>query len=320
MEKDMVQKKKYNVEHKKLGQLFYTHYRAETWSDLIRFYKKLPARCAGTKTKWIFRGQKKYHDECDLSTGLELAYKAFNIPAAQKRAYEEGLIREFQRAAHLYVDNVPEMSDMLEWLLLMRHYGAPTRLLDWTYSFFVAVYFAIIDINDCEKTEGEIWILDREWFSAEKRIDRIIGGKHRMEYTLKFLRERIRPKDPNQWQGDPTFNSNLIATCLMKYLPGLLVYNVTPFRLNEKLIIQQGTFLLHGNIQHGFVENLSEQKVYASKSAKKLFRITIKTNVKGKKEILHELNEMNINGAVLFPGLDGFAKSLRIRLAFPEKL
>ena len=35
-----------------------------------------------------------------------------------------------------------------------------------------------------------------------------------------------------------------------------------------------------------------------------------------RREILRSLHRMNINRAALFPGLDGFAQSLKIRLAF----
>src|SRR5438093_2893211 len=38
----------------------------------------------------------------------------------------------------------------LEWLALMQHYGAPTRLLDFTYSFWIALFFAFEEAeNDC---------------------------------------------------------------------------------------------------------------------------------------------------------------------------
>jgi FRG domain len=50
--------------------------------------------------------------------------------------FEGRLIREFQRKAHHYPATVPDLDDTLESLALMRHHGAPTRLLDWIYSFF----------------------------------------------------------------------------------------------------------------------------------------------------------------------------------------
>ena len=52
----------------------------------------------------------------------------------------------------------PEDGDLLGWLGLMRHYGAPTRLLDWTMSPFVACYFAYESLTDTH--DGALWGLE----------------------------------------------------------------------------------------------------------------------------------------------------------------
>ena len=77
-----------------------------------------------------------------LITGLERACKAVDdgTPAA---AREVAIVREFMRRAHHYLPDVPRDDNWLEWLALMQHHGAPTRLLDWTYSPSVAVHFAL---------------------------------------------------------------------------------------------------------------------------------------------------------------------------------
>jgi hypothetical protein len=107
-----------------------------------------------------------------------------------------------------------------------------------------------------------------------------------------------------------------IVFTLLKY-PMTMVYNVTPFLLNKRVTIQQGTFLLPGNIQEPFETNLAESVKKGHNQACK--RVVIDVCIQQRNDILQELANSNIRQAVLFPDLDGLAKSLWTQLAFPEK-
>ena len=83
-------------------------------------------------------------DENQLLTSFDRIAKLANIKKEKRWYYEALILREFMRCAHLYLtkENIPASNDKLEWLSLMRHYKAPTRLMDFTYSFYIAAYFA----------------------------------------------------------------------------------------------------------------------------------------------------------------------------------
>ena len=99
--------------------------------------------------------------------------------------------------------------------------------------------------------------------------------------------------------------------------PISFVYPVNPFRLNERLIIQQGVFLCPGDVSIPFEDNLFAVLPPGTASPP-FYKLKIKHNARS--DYLRKLHRMNMNTSTLFPGLDGFARSLNNILAFPEIL
>jgi hypothetical protein len=86
----------------------------------------------------VFRGQCSV--DWGLQTSLEREFERCNIAAEYYPHKERALLMEFRRRAHLYTKDLPEADDIVGWLALMQHHGAPTRLLDFSYSFYVACF------------------------------------------------------------------------------------------------------------------------------------------------------------------------------------
>ena len=168
--------------------------------------------------------------------------------------------------------------NMLYCLALMQHHGAPTRLLDATYSPFVAAQTALRDgLNP--KRVPVIWCFNADWM--EKHCARILG---QIERNARF--NALRNRTP----------------------PPLLVMHENPDFLNLRLTAHQGVFLCAGNLSEPFDENLKAMIGWNSRdNVRKLHLCFERANWLN---AVKTLKRMNVSSTVLFPGLDGFARSL----------
>lgn len=284
-------------ELRRLGRSCWSSYRTEricSWGQLLKAYGRL----AQTEEQWIFRGQKD--STWPLMTTLERAARRFGIEWKTLSDCEERLLRRFQRQYHQFSATVPDDTSVLEWLALMQHYGAPTRLLDWTYSFWVAVHFALEDAN----SECAVWALNSDWM-------RDVVRPRLGDCVWKSFEDDMSMRNPTTWEKvfapkSPNKRKEVVLA-------------INPHRLNTRLVLQQGIFLCPGDVSKPFECNLATLRS-ASGFRDNFVKYTIVNDRKVRREILRELHRMNVNEATLFPGLEGFARSLKTLLPFPRIL
>src|SRR5262249_44586262 len=96
------------------------------------------------------------------------------------------------------------------------------------------------------------------------------------------------------------------------------VHQENPLLLNERLTIQQGLFLCPGNAAQPFLKNLKEMDGWNSE--KNVYKLRLVLTHAKRTEFARKLKSMNLSSAALFPGLDGFARSLGEHLFYFDEL
>jgi len=277
----------------------------ENWEDAKNVGRMIPEA--------VFRGQS--NAGWPLASTIERAATRNLLPPRFIKGREDWLIRQFQRRAHHFISDPPLFEFLMDWLALLQHHGGPTRLLDFTHSFYVAAFFAL----EHAVSDAAIWCIDV--FELQGKCQSICGTNS--------LYERI-----------DEINDRHITT-VNEYISGKkpenLVIDVEPFRLSDRVSIQQGLFLFPCNLETTFEKNLCVTFGLSSSGLSPTVVIQKKPNEilntesdiepvmikiilphKIHAEALWELHNMNINSYTLFPGLDGYARSLSIYMKPPS--
>ena len=187
--------------------------RLQSWEEFLALAAESPYH------NWAFRGQRDA--SLSLYSAVSRYLRTFNIDPQSWRAQEDRILRIFKRKAIHFLDHVPDPEDDFEWLALMQDHGAPTRLLDFTWSPYVAAFFALHNAT----TDAIIWACNPFEMERVKKLDVSRPGD--------FRKHILSESKPFVWLGEP-------------------------YAMNRRLIAQSGTFLVPTVLDRSIEDILAE--------------------------------------------------------------
>ena len=303
---------------------------------------------------WIFRGQacaewyikssfeRMWYDSIDKTDSETKRVLPAEIIEKRLRTKECGLIDGFVRDAWHFVEN--DRMTTVERLAEMRHHDVPTRMVDFSDSALVALYFALEDEN--ETGDFAVWCVRRGLLmdayccnknmrqrsldlgiAAMQRLNRPDGrcldNGSRKRYGIHTNTiEAIRRND--QFASDILDDDIDNPKWVSDELPIVYVY---PKRRNARMGVQGGLFLMQTRLNETFMEALlracricdskdlpmvSLTDVMSGKEtfgSVKLVRFVFSAGLRCEARAL--LSAANISPRTMYPDLEGVARSLK---------
>lgn len=237
---------------------------ADSWNEDIRRFR----------SRFAFRGLS------DASYRLDTTLMRLG---GQYVELERHLLRNFKKYAHR---NIVERDSLWHWLSVAQHYGLPTRLLDWTYSPFVAMHFATSNIEKFD-IDGVVWAVN--YVKAHELLPQSLKEKLEAEganvMTVSMLSEVVNSL--------PEFDA---------LADNKLTIFFEPPSIDDRIVNQ-----------HAFCSVMSDPSIALEDWLKNQPGISRRIIIPAalKWEIRDKLDQANVNERVLFPGLDGLSRWLK---------
>ncbi len=224
------------------------------------------------RTSYAYRGRGDARD--DLRTSLARL-------GGDPRELERHIVRAFRKYAA--IDEVP-VDSIWNWLALGQHHGLPTRMLDWTFSPYVALHFVTADLTQFDR-DGVVWCVDYT------QVHELLPER------LKAMLER---------EGADVFTTELLAdeidnAAAMEELGEFALF-VEPPSFDARIVNQYALFSLLSRADASLEEWLDSRPGLWR-------RIVVPAGLKW--EVRDKLDLANVTERVLFPGLDGLSRWLK---------
>ncbi len=201
------------------------------------------------------------------------------------RRSERHLLRNFRKYAIQSVQRPPE-GHLWNWLALAQHHGLPTRLVDWSYSPFVALHFATVGRTPRNE---DAMVVAVNFVEVHRRmpegLKRALDEEGGDVWTADLLERELPTLDALEATGDGE--------------PILMFFE--PPAIDQRILNQYALFGVLSDARASMQEYLRAHPELA-------YRIVIPSEMR--QEARDKLDQANVNERVLFPGLDGLSRWL----------
>ena len=253
--------------------------------------KECHAPMMARKAVWAFKG---ISDTMNLRTSLERAAERNQIKERDIAHSEIRMIRDFARDfPHGSPEFRPARGETLEWMAAMQHYGAPTRLMDFTYSPLIAAFFAVNRAS--REKECAILAVETQWLNNKAKSSVGEQGRQALVRVGRY------------------FDSAAFRRLFFQNNPRRFVFALNTRQRNARLTHQQGVFLVPGDVSYCFLQNLVALDGFRKHVV--LF-ILGEPNTWDPGEWRRQLYLAGVSNFTLFPDLAGFAESQWIKMRF----
>jgi hypothetical protein len=249
--------------------------RAASWTHLqeLLFADSWHEQLARHRSDYVFRGEAS--TDALLTTSLQRL-------GGDYATVERHLLRSFRR----YAEKADAPQDTVwHWLALAKHHGLATRLLDWTYSPYVALHFATAHSADFGR-DGLIWMVD--FVQTNQLLPLALRRALELEGMNAMSAELLCEQAPSLGAFDK-LGEDFVAF-------------FEPPALDQRIVNQYALFSLMPSPHARMDEWLSGHPELAR-------RVVVPAELKW--EVRDKLDQANITERVLFPGLDGLATWLK---------
>jgi hypothetical protein len=249
-----------------------------TMKQLIESLNELP-------THYIYRG---HSDEVwRLQSTLERILGSKFETESEK--YENYALNSFQSKFHLYDKLNDKPKTKLEWLSIMQHYGVPTRMIDFTTSPYVALYFALENASKIADKSFAIYAID--YRELQKK-------------SLAYIKEK--DKTINIEYNDLPYKQDDLFNKIIDIHSYEILWVIEPIISNLRLDRQSGCFLITG-CKSLTIEALLASDIYLNVDCSKFVIPGVLWD-----NIYTLLEKMNINSKTIYGDLEGLSKSIEL--------
>lgn len=221
--------------------------------------------------------------------GLRLWYRGEEnanltlVPSIQRSkerlAVERHITNDFYIRARQILNNPPAKHNYAGWVSLMQHYGMPTRMLDWSQSPLIAVFFATETYKAFPNTDACVWVLAPGLLNEEEGFGNCI-----YPIDADTTQEMLLPAFKHAHHNPDLRDKILACSSTEKDL---------------RMYAQQSNFTVHNSLRR--LEDICDENM--------LYKIIIPSD--RKKYFIDSLRVFGITEGSIYPDLDHISNDLR---------